>query len=214
MKIPGKPDGAQQLEGFIIKQLLKASGAFKGSEVAGSTVTADLFADTLAEAIATGGQGLGLSQLINDAKAAEHHPSATAPGFSRVSSGFGQRVDPLDGHLSNHTGVDLPAAEGTPIPAAKDGVVIASGPRGGYGNAIEVAHPDGTSTLYAHMSGVAVTPGEQVRTGETVGFVGQTGRSTGPHLHLELRRAGHAIDPGQALKAYGLRDEGKGGGSP
>lgn len=210
MKIPGKEP--QQLEAFIVKQLLTASGAFKGTGEAGSSLTSELFAESLAEAISASGQGLGLAQLMD--ASVPSTPPAPHGTFSRISSGFGARVDPLDGHLSQHTGVDLPAAEGTPVPVVKDGVVIAAGERGGYGNAIEVRHADGTSTLYAHLSGLAATRGDQVRAGETVGFVGQTGRSTGPHLHLELRREGHPVDPGQALKAYGLRDESKGGGSP
>ncbi|MFZ5444145.1 MAG: M23 family metallopeptidase [Myxococcota bacterium] len=209
MKLPGRE--SQQLEGFIIKQLLTASGAFKGTGEAGSGLTAELFAETLADAIAGSGHGLGLSELID--RSLQHGAPAESP-FTRISSGFGARVDPLDGHAANHTGVDLPAAEGTPVPVVGDGVVIAAGERGGYGNAIEVRHGDGSSTLYAHLSGVAVAPGDRVRAGETVGFVGQTGRSTGPHLHLELRREGHPVDPGLALKAYGLRAERKGGGSP
>ncbi len=94
------------------------------------------------------------------------------------------------------------------------GVVVAAGERGGYGNAVEVAHPDGTSTLYAHLSRVEVTPGETVVSGEELGQVGQTGRTTGPHLHLEVRRGGHFMNPGQALKAYRLRAENVGGGEP
>lgn len=209
MKIPGKEP--QQLEAFIVKQLLTVSGAFKGTGEAGSSLTSELFAESLAEAISASGHGLGLAQLMESGTA---DAPAHAGTFSRISSGFGARIDPLDGHLSQHNGVDLPAAEGTPVPVVKDGVVIAAGDRGGYGNAVEVRHDDGTTTLYAHLSGLAATRGDQVRAGETVGFVGQTGRSTGPHLHLELRRAGHPVDPGQALKAYGLRDESKGGGSP
>ncbi len=215
MKSTGKTE-AQQLESFIIKQLLTSSGAFKGSEAAGGSLTANMFADTLSEAIASSG-GLGLSKLLTNGL-----PQRPAPGpmphgphgLEHVTSGFGARLDPITGEASKHNGVDLGAKEGTPIPAAKDGVVIAVGPRGGYGNAIEVAHPDGTSTLYAHASGVAVTQGEHVTQGETLGWVGQTGRTTGPHLHLEVRRGGHFVDPGQALKAYRLRDEESGGGSP
>jgi murein DD-endopeptidase MepM/ murein hydrolase activator NlpD len=93
-------------------------------------------------------------------------------------------------------------------------VVIAAGPRGGYGNAIELAHADGTSTLYAHASEVEVTPGEHVAAGEIIGLVGQTGRTTGPHLHLEVRRGGQFLDPQTALKTYRLRAEESGGGVP
>ncbi|MDP1830385.1 MAG: M23 family metallopeptidase [Archangium sp.] len=204
------PNEAQLLESFIIKQLLKTSGVFKGTEAAGSSLTADMFADTLSEAIAGGG-GFGLEKLVRPL------PDPLPPGEREapaVTSAFGARIDPINGQLSRHTGVDLAAAEGTPIPAAMDGVVIAAGERGGYGNAIEVAHPDGTSTLYAHASGVAVHPGDRVGAGDVLGWIGQTGRTTGPHLHLEVRKAGQFLDPGQALKAYRLRADDKAGGSP
>jgi len=168
-----------------------------------------MFADTLSEAIAGGG-GFGIASMISP----QPEPQKQLGQHNHITSGFGDRKDPITGERSHHTGVDLAAAEGTPIPAAKDGVVIAAGPRGGYGNAIEVGHADGTSTLYAHASGVAVTPGERVAEGETLGWVGQTGRTTGPHLHLEVRKAGTFLDPGQALKAYRLRAEESGGGSP
>lgn len=204
MKASGKSE-AQQLESFIVKQLLKTSGLFKGTDAAGSSLTADMFADTLSEAIAGGG-GFGIRKLIS--------PPTSRERENVITSDFGERIDPIDGTHSNHTGVDLGAAEGTAIPAAKDGVVISAGERGGYGNAIEVAHTDGTSTLYAHASGVAVNPGDQVNAGDVLGWVGQTGRTTGPHLHLEVRKAGQFLDPTVALKAYRLRAEEPGGGSP
>jgi murein DD-endopeptidase MepM/ murein hydrolase activator NlpD len=210
---------ATQLESLLVKQLLTASGAFHGdSSVAGSTLTKELFADTLAQAVASAG-GLGLAPLLEQslggAASSGQSPATTAthlpPG---VTSGFGERLDPLTGKRSEHTGVDLGAPEGTPVPAAKDGVVVAAGARGGYGNAVEVAHADGSTTLYAHLSQVNAEPGDQVQEGETLGLVGQTGRTTGPHLHLEVRKAGHFLNPGQVLKAYRLRAENAGGGEP
>jgi murein DD-endopeptidase MepM/ murein hydrolase activator NlpD len=141
-------------------------------------------------------------------------PAAGGGIDAPVTSTFGERLDPFTHQLSRHTGLDLAATSGTPIPAAQAGVVIAAGPRGGYGNAIEVAHADGTTTLYAHASEVRVTPGEHVSEGETVGLVGQTGRSTGPHLHLEVRKGGQFLDPQLALKTYRLRAEKSGGGVP
>lgn len=207
MKTAGAPD-AKQLESFVIKQLLKTSGVFKGTDAAGSALTSDLFADTLSDAIAGGG-GFGVSSLLTPAPAPEPHAH-----LEGQTSGFGERRDPFTGERTLHGGVDLAAPEGTPIPAAKDGVVIAAGPRGGYGNAVEIQHPDGTTTLYGHASEVMVTPGTSVKAGDPIALVGQTGRSTGPHLHLELRREGHRLDPVQALKSYRLRAEANGGGSP
>jgi murein DD-endopeptidase MepM/ murein hydrolase activator NlpD len=205
------PSQSQQLESFIIKQLLKSSGMFKGSDAAGGSLTADMFADTLSEAISGAGSGVGFVSPLPDPLPLGERET---PSQNRVTSAFGARIDPINGKHSQHHGVDLGAAEGTPIPAAKDGIVISAGERGGYGNAIEVAHADGTHTLYAHASGVAVNPGDKVNAGDVLGWVGQTGRTTGPHLHLEVRKAGQFLDPTTALKSYRLRAEETGGGSP
>ena len=214
MKTSGKT-AAQQLESFIVKQLLQSSGMFKGNGVAGSSVTADLFAETLADEISRSG-GFGLSSMITPGAQppVPVAPHATPHTFDHQTSAFGTRIDPITGKTSAHHGVDIAAPEGTPIPAAKAGTVIRTGDRGGYGNAIEIVHPDGTSTLYAHTSGISVAEGDHVDAGDIVGFVGQTGRTTGPHLHLEVRKGGSFVDPGVALKAYRLRAEESGGGSP
>ena len=221
-------DAATQLEAVLLKQVLVSSGVFRGTEAAGSALTQGMFADTLADALAKAG-GLGLAPMLEravqpdpeqvrpaptplqPARASER--SATA-AFGAVTSGFGARRDPFTGQLSQHTGVDLPAARGTPIPAAMAGVVVSAGPRGGYGNAVEVLHVDGTTTLYAHADQVLVAPGDRVQAGDTLATVGQTGRSTGPHLHLEVREGGHPINPARALKSYRLRAETEGGDEP
>jgi murein DD-endopeptidase MepM/ murein hydrolase activator NlpD len=125
----------------------------------------------------------------------------------RTTSGFGPRVHPIDGTRSFHTGMDLAAPEGTAILAAQGGVVRSAGPRGGYGNAVEIDHGNGVTSLYAHASTVLVKPGDVVNPGEPVAEVGATGRATGPHLHFEVRVEGKAIDPKKALNAYGIRAE-------
>jgi murein DD-endopeptidase MepM/ murein hydrolase activator NlpD len=152
-----------------------------------------------------------------------------------ITSEFGRRVHPITGDVRMHTGVDLRAAEGVPIRAAAPGVVREAGPRRGYGNTVEIDHGDGTSTLYAHASALVVKPGQHVQGGETVGLVGHTGQATGPHLHFELRRHGHPVDPmsatgtgsasgpistalpiplGRALNRYRERVEATVGGTP
>ncbi len=117
------------------------------------------------------------------------------PLVGRLSSGFGPRVHPIFGTRRMHTGLDIGATPGEPIYAAKAGVVIFAGWRGGYGNAVVVDHGDGFSTLYAHQSQIGVSAGQQVVMGDVVGYVGSTGWSTGPHLHFELRLNGSPIDP-------------------
>jgi murein DD-endopeptidase MepM/ murein hydrolase activator NlpD len=118
-----------------------------------------------------------------------------APVAAPVSSGFGTRVHPILGEVRVHTGIDYAAGTGVPIKAAGSGIVVWAGPRGGYGNAVIIDHRNGLATLYAHQSRVNATVGQKVSTGQVVGFVGQTGMSTGPHLHFEVRELGAPVDP-------------------
>ncbi|WP_097062348.1 M23 family metallopeptidase [Sphingomonas guangdongensis] len=119
-------------------------------------------------------------------------PANEAP---RVSSGFGARSDPFHGRRAVHQGLDLPGRAGAPVLAAAPGVVRFAGRRGGYGNLVELAHPDGSATRYAHLSAIEVRPGDSVAQGQVIARIGSTGRSTGNHLHFEYRLAGAAVDP-------------------
>jgi murein DD-endopeptidase MepM/ murein hydrolase activator NlpD len=94
-----------------------------------------------------------------------------------------------------HTGIDIKAAHGESVGASMDGVVTYAGVRGAYGNLVVVDHGDGVSTWYAHLSAVAVSAGQAVTAGQLLGFVGSTGRSTGPHLHFEARANGYPFNP-------------------
>lgn len=117
-------------------------------------------------------------------------------GYSYISSPYGQRTDPITGELGEfHTAIDIPAPEGTPIKAALDGTVIFAGERGSYGNLIIVKHENGMETYYAHCSRLIATYGQPVHTGMTIALVGNTGRTTGPHLHFEVRVNGRHQDP-------------------
>jgi murein DD-endopeptidase MepM/ murein hydrolase activator NlpD len=118
-----------------------------------------------------------------------------------ISSGFGTRRDPFLGSLAMHTGIDIRADRGTPVRAAADGVVTVAGPYAGYGKMVEIEHRNGVSTRYGHLSAIDVAEGMRVKAGDTVGEVGSTGRSTGPHLHYETRVNGEPVDPGRFLKA-------------
>jgi murein DD-endopeptidase MepM/ murein hydrolase activator NlpD len=117
--------------------------------------------------------------------------------FSRVSSGFGARFHPIFKNWRAHTGVDFAAPQGTRVLATADGHVVAVGPRGGYGNAVEIRHGTGITTLYAHLSRFAagIRSGARVRQGDPIGYVGMTGYATGPHLHYEFKVAGIHQDP-------------------
>lgn len=120
-------------------------------------------------------------------------------GEHRVTSGFGLRVDPFTHTLARHEGLDFTAMHGTPIIASADGTVTRSGWEDTYGNIVEITHAEGFMTRYAHISKRHVTEGQKVKRGQHIADVGSTGRSTGPHLHYEVFRHGHVMNPVQVL---------------
>lgn len=122
-------------------------------------------------------------------------PSIVPVASARLSSGYGMRTHPVLGGRRAHKGIDIAAPVGTPIRASADGVVGMADWNGGYGLYVELDHGGDLETRYGHMSRIAVAPGQQVRKGDIIGYVGSTGRSTGPHLHYEVRVAGEAANP-------------------
>jgi murein DD-endopeptidase MepM/ murein hydrolase activator NlpD len=113
----------------------------------------------------------------------------------KLSSDYGMRTHPVLGGRRNHKGIDLAGPTGTPVYATADGYVAKAERFSSYGNYIQIEHGGDFETRYAHLSGYAVAAGQQVHKGQLIGFVGTTGRSTGPHLHYEVRLAGAAVDP-------------------
>ncbi len=118
-----------------------------------------------------------------------------------VSSRFGPRMDPFLGRPAMHQGLDFRASRGTEVFAAGAGKVIGASRRGGYGKVVEIDHGQGLTSRYAHLSRILVKPGQVISAGEIIGKVGSTGRSTGPHLHFEVRRNGTARNPDAYLRA-------------
>jgi murein DD-endopeptidase MepM/ murein hydrolase activator NlpD len=118
-----------------------------------------------------------------------------APVRGIVTSGFGTRSDPLTHGPGLHQGVDIAAAPGQPVLAAADGIVVLAATQGGYGEAVYLAHGFGITTRYGHLSEISVRPGQRVRRGSVVGRVGSSGRSTGYHLHYEVRIDGNPVNP-------------------
>jgi murein DD-endopeptidase MepM/ murein hydrolase activator NlpD len=112
-----------------------------------------------------------------------------------VSSNFGSRRHPILGYTRMHKGMDFRAGHGTPILAAADGRITRAGWAGGYGRQVRIDHGGGLATSYSHMSRIAAHPGTSVRKGQVIGYVGSTGLSTGPHLHYEMYKNGHAVNP-------------------
>ncbi len=114
----------------------------------------------------------------------------------RIASGFGERIDPIYKTPKFHAGLDFTAPQGTPIYATANGTVVLAGfTEGGYGNHVVINHGYGYETLYGHMFRVKVHAGEAVKRGDVIGWVGSTGKSTGPHCHYEVHKNGVAVDP-------------------
>ncbi|ANU06888.1 M23 family metallopeptidase [Paraurantiacibacter namhicola] len=130
----------------------------------------------------------------------------------RLSSGYGMRNHPVLRKRANHKGVDLAGARGTPVYATADGTVEMAQWFSSYGKYVQIDHGGDVETRYAHLSRYTVNPGDRVQKGELIGYIGSTGRSTGPHLHYEIRIAGVAVDPTPYMitNQYAL-NEGEGG---
>lgn len=126
----------------------------------------------------------------------EPQAKRTAPkGLIRLSSGFGVRTDPIHGGRRAHVGLDIPGGAGTPILASAPGRVAFAGPAGGYGWMVEIDHGGGLATRYAHLSQILVARGQAVSLQQPIALMGSTGRSTGNHLHFEVRLNGRPTDP-------------------
>lgn len=130
-----------------------------------------------------------------DAQLAASGSGTVPPVEGDLSSGFGWRKDPFTGQRAWHNGVDLAAAEGTPVKSWQDGNVVFSGKMHGYGNLVVVEHADGVKSLYGHNKANSVVVGQAVKAGQVIAQVGQTGRATGPHLHFEVRVNDQAVNP-------------------
>ncbi|WP_426169392.1 M23 family metallopeptidase [Sandarakinorhabdus sp. DWP1-3-1] len=131
----------------------------------------------------------------------------------RYTSGFGFRFDPFNGGSAMHAGVDMAGATGEPIYASANGTVLQAGRANGYGNLVELSHGKGIDTRYGHLSAILVRPGERVRQGQIIGRMGSTGRSTGTHLHYEVRIDGRAVNarPFLDASAFVLAAQGEAG---
>ncbi len=135
------------------------------------------------------------------------------PVEGHVTGSFGERIDPFNGEGAFHSGVDISSSYGEPVIAPADGFVLFADFLGGYGRAIVVDHGHGITTRYGHLANFAVARGQQVRRGETIGYVGLSGRSTGPHLHYEVRINDTPVNPYKYLRLTVARSGGFAAGS-
>ena len=153
----------------------------------------------------SGATMVGLTMgLTKNATTAEWAKANSAPNLwpveGQVTGSFGERIDPFNGEGAFHSGVDIGSNYGAKIIAPADGVVTFTDSMGGYGKAIMIDHGNGISTRYGHLSGFAVTAGQHVHRGDLIGFVGASGRSTGPHLHYEVRINDTPVNPYKYLR--------------
>jgi len=163
---------------------------------------------------ATAGLGMGLTRQasLSDWVAATTAPTLW-PVMGPITGPFGSRIDPFNGEGAFHSGVDISCRYGQPIMAPSDGVVTYAGFYSGYGRMIVVDHGNGISTRYGHLSGFAVTDGQTISKGQVIGYVGMSGRSTGAHLHYEVRIHDTPVNPHKYLRTeIGAAFGGGGGG--
>lgn len=145
--------------------------------------------------------GLSLARMEALERSVAGLPQALPASLEYISSGFGYRADPFTGGADFHPGLDFKGPMGAPIYAAARGTVSFVGQRSGYGNVVEIDHGNGLVTRYAHMSGFRTLVGKPVLAGELIGLIGSTGRSTGPHLHFEVRVSDRPVNPRPFLEA-------------
>jgi len=122
------------------------------------------------------------------------------PVVGRITSSFGERLDPFNGEGTFHAGIDISSTFGDSVRATADGVVLTAGLASGYGREILIDHGHGVETLYGHLSGFAISAGQEVKRGQIIGYVGTSGRSTGPHLHYEVRIRNTPVNPHKYLQ--------------
>jgi murein DD-endopeptidase MepM/ murein hydrolase activator NlpD len=181
---------------------LKPDPAFQDDDPASASLQ-QLYALRSSAMNGTASVGIGMGDLqatsIRDWMRLAAAPTLW-PVMGRITSSFGERNDPFNGEGAFHRGVDISADLGTRIIAPADGVVRFADFMNGYGRAVMIDHGNGVSTLYGHLSGFAVTAGQLVRRGDAVGYVGTSGRSTGPHLHYEVRIFNTPVNPSKYLR--------------
>jgi murein DD-endopeptidase MepM/ murein hydrolase activator NlpD len=163
--------------------------------------------DEMSKVIDDRSEKLGVldSFFMGDRLARKTIPTTMPVSGAYYSSNYGYRIDPINGHSEFHTGVDLVTPVGTPVVAAAGGVVSFSGMVPEYGNMIDVDHDNGLTSRYAHLSKRLVKAGDVVMKGQPIALSGNTGRTTGPHLHFEVREKGIPLNPGKFL-AMGKND--------
>jgi murein DD-endopeptidase MepM/ murein hydrolase activator NlpD len=180
---------------------LPSSDMVQDAEVSSSLDRLYTLKDTAFSGAATTGIMLGLTRNVTPADWLRANSSPSLwPVEGPVTGSFGERIDPFNGEGAFHSGVDISASVGQRVIAPADAVVVMADFMGGYGRAIVLDHGHGITTRYGHLASFAVVAGQYVHRGDTIGYVGQSGRSTGPHLHYEVRINDTPVNPHKYLR--------------
>src|SRR6266849_4590665 len=177
---------AENLQNAQVNSSLDQLYALRTSALSGATTT---------------GLSLGLTRNVTTADWLRANSAPNLwPVEGAVTGSFGERIDPFNGEGAFHSGVDIASSYGQSVIAPADGVVAFADFLGGFGRAVAIDHGHGITTRYGHLANFAVTPGQQVNRGDTIGYVGLSGRSTGPHLHYEVRINDTPVNPHKYLR--------------
>lgn len=178
-----------------------SSDSVQDDQVSSSLDRLSTLKTTALSGATTAGLTLGLTRNVTTADWIRANSAPNLwPVEGPITGAFGERIDPFNGEGAFHSGVDIGATIGQPIIAPADGIILFANFMGGYGRAIVVDHGHGITTRYGHLKSFAVFPGEHIRRGDTIGYVGDSGRSTGPHLHYEVRINDTPVNPHKYLR--------------
>lgn len=188
------------------KLLAESTDSLKPEQVASSMDQLYALRNSAETGAATAGLSMGLTHkaTLSDWIAATTAPSLW-PVTGPITGSFGERIDPFNGEGAFHAGIDISSHYGQPVIAPSDGTVTFAGFYNGYGRMLEIDHGNGVTTRYGHLSGFAVTDGQTVKRGQVIAYVGLTGRSTGPHLHYEVRIHDTPVNPHKYLRSTTLK---------
>ena len=204
-------DAARDLEAYFLRHVFQKANVGR-SPLGPTSFTRETFAEFLQGALAdqiAEQDGLGFARALE--RQLGHHSNVfsarlpEAPVDGSLTSPFGDRQDPFAKRLRHHHGVDIAAPHGTPVRSAGAGVVTFAATRGDYGQLVVVDHGDGLETRYAHLEVTLVQRGDRISAGHALGRVGTSGRTTGPHLHFEVRRDDAPVDPTTAVVGLRIR---------
>jgi len=179
----------------------ESADRFENAQISSSLDRLYTLKNTALSGAATTGISLGLTRDVTPADWMRVNSAPSLwPVEGPITGSFGERIDPFNGEGAFHCGVDISASVGAPVIAPADGIVEFADFSSGYGRAVTIDHGRGISTRYGHLSNFAVVSGQEVHRGDTIGYVGQSGRSTGPHLHYEVRINGTPVNPHKYLR--------------